>query len=203
MIRRRLHPLAAALLVGMLSASEDFHASPPPLPRQKPVGPDLTAFELLEWDLLHAEEALDRARTPGARRKAQRKVNALRAQLNRYTRGGVAESAVAERLELPQHTPGPWTVKRQASNYALYGIKEAHDRARAAEAEGGDWLREAAANTALIAAAPDLLAVLMEMTALAEGPVGGVTAEMKRAIIAKARSAIALATLSTSEVTGG
>jgi len=46
----------------------------------------------------------------------------------------------------------------------------------------------------LIAAAPDLLDALLEMTALASGPVGGVSQEQKVNILKKARAAIDAAT---------
>jgi hypothetical protein len=44
-------------------------------------GPDLTTRDELELDLYRAEEAFAAARTPGARRKARRKVEAIRARL--------------------------------------------------------------------------------------------------------------------------
>ena len=46
------------------------------------------------------------------------------------------------------------------------------------------------ANARLIAAAPDRYDALSEMTDLAAGPIGGVTVEAKRAILAKARAAL-------------
>jgi hypothetical protein len=52
----------------------------------------------------------------------------------------------------------------------------------------------AKADAYLIAAAPDLLAALLVLTSLADGPNGGVTGAMKRDALAAARAALSKAT---------
>lgn len=53
---------------------------PDPYPPDSP--PPLSARDRLELDLYHAEEQLAAARTPGAKRKAMRKVASLRTMLD-------------------------------------------------------------------------------------------------------------------------
>lgn len=60
--------------------------------------------------------------------------------------------------------------------------------------DGSAPIERALADARLIAAAPDLLAALVAMNALAEGPPAGVTVAMKREVITNARAAIRKAT---------
>lgn len=66
-----------------------------PPARDTPQAPDpfdgLTHHDRLELDLYHAEKRLADARTPGARRKARRAVEAIRAQLPAAPQGGERE----------------------------------------------------------------------------------------------------------------
>ncbi len=89
------------------------------------------------------------------------------------------------------HTPGPWHVGKAGMDRLIYADSE-HAWDLAIVRNGGND-GETITNANLIAASPDLLVALREMTELAAGPVGGVTVAMKRAILAKARDAIAKA----------
>lgn len=88
-----------------------------------------------------------------------------------------------------EHTPGPWTNHGRISQPGLPHSAVAAKTliARVYSEAFGDEAQEAA-NARLIAAAPELLAVLVELTDL-EGPLPG-----NQAWYIKARAAIAKAT---------
>ena len=67
---------------------------------------------------------------------------------------------------LAKFTPGPWTVKRIASCYATYALKEATERAHGLESAGAASFEEVDANARLIAAAPDILDELQRAHAI-------------------------------------
>lgn len=89
-------------------------------------------------------------------------------------------------------TPGPWHAMIDGFVYAQGGERIADAAPWASIAKNRKEV-ERTANASLIAAAPDLLVALEEMTALAKGPPGGVSQQVKRDVIAKAESAIARA----------
>lgn len=92
---------------------------------------------------------------------------------------------------MTKFTKGPWVV------YAEMNVRNQDGEPVAAcgpSRVGNDCGNaENKANAALIAAAPELYEALQEMTALAEGPTGGVSVSQKIAILAKARAALAKA----------
>jgi len=86
-------------------------------------------------------------------------------------------------------TPGPWVAALDHNSRPIVwgpGTWQIADCWHTPDGKG--W-----ANARLIAAAPELYEALEEMTALASGPTGGVSAQMKRDILAKARAALAKA----------
>jgi hypothetical protein len=95
------------------------------------------------------------------------------------------------------HTPGPWTD--ESGDGSKWGVFDADGRAVALAQQIVSlrvdvYQAERTANARLIAAAPELLAALVAMNALAKGPSAGVTQAQKREAIAAAESAIAKAT---------
>jgi hypothetical protein len=110
------------------------------------------------------------------------------------------------------HTPGPWGYSDAGANFHAYTQSDVHTfgiHGPRWDGPQNSWLAdcysgrigsdgisrdEALANARLIAAAPDLLAALVAMNALAKGPSAGVTQAQKREAIAAAESAIAKAT---------
>jgi hypothetical protein len=102
------------------------------------------------------------------------------------------------------HTPGPWFAG-EAFHHSGERQRVTPIYARDPDVLDGRWLiawchqnavpsKQVKPNARLIATAPELLDALAGMTALAKGPAGGVTVEMKRSAIAKAEAAIAKAT---------
>ena len=95
-----------------------------------------------------------------------------------------------------KHTPGNWYTHRSGFSTvyveARIGGGMVQEIAACGPTEAGAEQQEA--NARLIAAAPELLEALVEMTALAAGPTGGVTVQQKRDVVSKARAAIAKAT---------
>lgn len=87
MNRSRAH-LMTAMLFGMMLPLADERPKNFDMPdgRLPPPADPLSPRERLEMDLIHAEEQVALARTPGGRRKARRKVDAIAARL-RSTRG--------------------------------------------------------------------------------------------------------------------
>lgn len=87
MRHRNMNSLLALSILGAMTADPGpapmLKDGPPRRRRPEPEPDSLqqSSRERLEIDLRHAEEALDRAATPGARRKAQRKVDAIRSRL--------------------------------------------------------------------------------------------------------------------------
>jgi hypothetical protein len=88
------------------------------------------------------------------------------------------------------HTPAPWSATgNHNARYASYSIKGPDDRGICAIASSiSRPAAESAANAKLIAAAPDLMASLLDMVAK-HGAEGGDSPEL-----GKARAAIAKAT---------
>ena len=86
-----------------------------------------------------------------------------------------------------QHTPGPWTIRP----YNFDNVRGAHGifpegrRIPICHSIMGGDLEEADANTALIAAAPDLLACLLEVLD-ADGDLNAMDFDRYRAAIARA-----------------
>lgn len=86
-----------------------------------------------------------------------------------------------------KHTPGPWTVTKVApdkypSGYrasVYYAIKA--NGSRIAQTSGEHMTQDAEANARLIAAAPELLALLIE----SQSDIGGDWRERRDALIAK------------------
>ena len=112
---------------------------------------------------------------------------------------------------MSKHTPGPWhavarEVLEDGSVYPAHIASDARESqvcllespyiADLAQNEPGslwDTSPRKEADARLLTAAPDLLEALSAMTALAEGPTGGVSVADKREVIAQARAAIAKA----------
>ena len=98
-----------------------------------------------------------------------------------------------------KHTPGPWAVDSDGAGWYIEATPErGHSLAFIAspefQEEPDTSASEAEANASLIAAAPDLLEALNEMTRLALGPTGGCSAAEKRNAIEASIAAIAKAT---------
>lgn len=94
---------------------------------------------------------------------------------------------------MSKHTAGPWTFDKAHSVGFIVHDKNYGYIVGAQDEEGRYGAIESESNARLIAAAPELLEALEEMTSLASGPVGGVSVQMKRDILAKARAVIAIA----------
>jgi hypothetical protein len=107
----------------------------------------------------------------------------------------------------PQHTPGPWRVRHDGTSSGIYAPSiNGYDIARVhgyAERPGGGTMLlgpEHQANAALIAAAPDLLAALVDLLRAADAVhsfglphIPPTTADWFRSAQAAAESAIARA----------
>ncbi len=88
-----------------------------------------------------------------------------------------------------QHTPGPWHIARHASTLieAESGRHVATSGGYSTNADNGEHHDENDANARLIAAAPDLLAMLEEIESKESHLFGHYTHAQVRAVIGKAR----------------
>lgn len=94
-----------------------------------------------------------------------------------------------------KHTEGPWSIRSFANSYSIESVNDIEVAATTDPADAGVSDDEAAANANLIAAAPDLLAALVDAQALLRSHPETVTAADRQAaldsiaaVLAKARA---------------